>query len=140
MCARKATTESKEKEIFQYSSYGVFIRMYHSIKEAKEQTGLKSISPSSPRKKTSGSFIWLLERDDDKALKIADTINPSRIVFKNLPVLQYSIDGSFIKKYASSGEAERVNGIARSKVGACCRGKIKTAGGYIWRYDVEHNQ
>lgn len=139
MCARKATTESKKKEIFQYSSYGVFIRMYHSIKEAKEQTGLKSIFPSSPRKKTSGSFIWLLERDDYKAIKIADTINPSRIVFKNLPVLQYSIDGSFIKKYASSGEAERVNGIARSKVGACCRGKIKTAGGYIWRYDVEDN-
>ena len=139
MCARRATTESKEKEIFQYSSYGEFIKMFNSIKEAKERLGLNSISPSSTEKKTSGGFIWLLERDDNNALEIAATINQSRTVFKKMPVLQYSIDGSFIKRYASSGEAERENGIARSKVGACCRGKNKTAGGYVWRYDIEDN-
>ena len=139
MCARNSTAESKEKEIFQYSSYGAYIKMFNSIKEAKEQLGFNSISPSSTEKKTSGGFIWLLERDDDKALEIAATINQSRTVFKNLPVLQYSIDGSFIKRYSSSGEAERENGIARSKVGTCCRGKSKTAGGYIWCYDIEDN-
>lgn len=136
MCARRATTESKEKEIFQYSSYGEYIKMFNSIKEAKEQLGRNSISPSSTEKKTSGGFIWLLERDDNKALEIAATINQSRTTYKRYPVLQYSLDGEFIKRYASSGEAERENNISSSKVGACCRGKRKTAGGYIWKYDI----
>ncbi len=46
--------------------------------------------------------------------------------------------GSFIKKYASSSEAERANGITQSKVGECCRGKRKTAGGFIWKYDIKN--
>lgn len=33
MCARRATTKSKEKEIFQYSSCGNYIKMFNSIKE-----------------------------------------------------------------------------------------------------------
>ncbi len=135
-CARNATSESKEKTIYQYDSFGTFIKEYSSIKDAKKQTGLKTISPSSERKKTAGGFIWLLQRDDNKALEIATTINQARIAYKNLPVLQYSIDGVFIKRYASSGEAERLNGIAQSKVGACCRGERKTAGGYVWKYDI----
>jgi hypothetical protein len=47
------------------------------------------------------------------------------------------INGSFIKKYVSSSEAERANGITQSKVGECCRGKRKTAGGFIWKYDIK---
>jgi hypothetical protein len=78
-----------------------------------------------------------LQRNDDLALEIASKINQSRIVYKNLSVLQYSINGSFIKKYASSSEAERANGITQLKVGECCRGKRKTAGGFIWKYDIK---
>ncbi len=135
-CARKATTESKEKAIFQYSSYGEFLKEYSSIKEAKEATGLNTLHVSSPQKKTVGGFIWLLQRDDNKGLEIAATINQSRTIYKRRPVLQFSLNGTFIKRYSSSGEAERLNGIAQSKVGACCRGKAKTAGGFIWKYDI----
>lgn len=112
------------------------MRKYSSIKEAKEQTGLHCIAPTSQEKKTSGGFIWLLERDDHSALAVASTINQSRTTFKRCAVLQYSLDGEFIKRYASSGEAERENNISSSKVGACCRGKRKTAGGYVWKYDI----
>lgn len=136
MCAKKTTAKSKEKSIFQYTPYGTFIKEYPSVKKAQENTGLKKISPSSEKKKTTGGFIWLLEKDDGKALKIASTINHSRTTYKNIPVLQYSLDGSFLRKYSSSGEAERQNDIASSKVGECCRGKRKTAGGFIWKYDT----
>ena len=135
MCAREATSKSKEKNIFQYSIYGEYLKEYESIKLAQYQTGIKSILPSSSSKKTSGGFIWLLQRNDDQAMEIASKINPSRMIYKRRPVLQYSLEGKFIKRYESAGEAERLNSISRSKVGECCRGKRKTAGGYIWKYD-----
>lgn len=135
-CGRKSTAASKEKPIYQYNSFGGFIREYSSIKAAENETNIKTISPSSEKKKTAGGFIWLLQKDDNKALKIASTIDQSRTMYKSFPVLQYSLDGEFIRRYDSSGEAERANGISHSKVGACCRGKIKTAGGYVWKYDI----
>lgn len=136
MAAQCVLERLKEKNIFQYSIYGEFLKEYDSIKLAQYQTGIKSISPSSSTKKTFGGFIWLLQRNDDQAIKIASTINQSRMIYKKLPVLQYSLDGVFIKRYESSGEAEQLNNISKSKVGECCRGKRKTAGGYIWKYDM----
>lgn len=131
MCAREANSKSKEKNFFQYSIYGEYLKEYESIKLAQYQTGIKSILPSSSSKKTSGGFIWLLQRNDDQAMEIASKINPSRMTYKRRPVLQYSLEGKFIKRYESAGKAERLNSISRSKVGECCRGKRKTAGGYI---------
>lgn len=47
------------------------------------------------------------------------------------PVLQYDLDGNFIKEYLSIAEAQRhgYNSICR-----CCKGITKTANGYIWKY------
>lgn len=38
------------------------------------------------------------------------------------------------KKYKSIIEASRETKVARQNIGKCCRGEIKTAGGYSWRY------
>ena len=53
------------------------------------------------------------------------------------PVLQYDLNGNFIKKWANAGEVERAGIAGRSNVSACCRGTphVKTAGGYIWRFE-----
>lgn len=48
-------------------------------------------------------------------------------------VLQFNMQGKFIAKYNSAQEAVLMNNL--SNVSACCRGKYKTAGGYIWRYE-----
>ena len=52
-------------------------------------------------------------------------------------VLQFGIDGKFIAKHHSSGAAERaINGRRGSftTICQCCRGVIKTAAGFKWRY------
>lgn len=41
---------------------------------------------------------------------------------------------NIIKLYYGSCEAQRITGITASNIRACCKGRIKTAGGYIWRY------
>lgn len=50
------------------------------------------------------------------------------------PVLQFSKDGKFIAEYPSVREAERQTGCNNSCIGKCCKGKIKSTGGYIWKY------
>lgn len=38
------------------------------------------------------------------------------------------------EEYCGFDTAERLTGINRGNIGACCRGRRKTAGGYHWKY------
>ena len=49
-------------------------------------------------------------------------------------VLQFTKSGEFIREWPSVREAERELGIARSNICSCCNEKLKSAGGYIWKY------
>ena len=49
-------------------------------------------------------------------------------------ILQYSKSGEFIKEWPSALEVKRVLGINNSHIIACCKGKRKSSGGFIWRY------
>lgn len=52
---------------------------------------------------------------------------------KSKPVMQYTLDGEFIREWPSVMECQR-NGFCLSSVSACCRGINKQHKGYIWRY------
>ena len=49
-------------------------------------------------------------------------------------VLQLTKSGEFIREWPSLREAERELGIAKSNICSCCNGKLKSAGGYVWKY------
>ena len=49
-------------------------------------------------------------------------------------VFQYDLEKNFIAEYESINEAARYLGVGNDSISACCRGKQKTAGGYIWEY------
>ena len=42
--------------------------------------------------------------------------------------------GELLSTFPSTREAWRVTGINQSSISECCRGKLKSAGGYKWRY------
>ena len=42
--------------------------------------------------------------------------------------------GELLATFPYINEAERVTGINQSHISSCCRGKLKSAGGYVWRY------
>ena len=42
--------------------------------------------------------------------------------------------GELLATFPSTNEADRVTGIHQGNISECCRGKRKSAGGYIWRY------
>ena len=42
--------------------------------------------------------------------------------------------GELLATFPSLHEAERVTGIDHSNISTCCTGKLKSAGGYVWKY------
>jgi len=55
---------------------------------------------------------------------------------KNLkPVLQYSKEGIFIKRYNSIKEAALDNSLYQSNISNCCNKKSKTCGGFLWKFE-----
>ena len=53
---------------------------------------------------------------------------------KSKPIIQFSKDGEFIKKWNSGMDAQRELELFSSSIFACCKGKLKTAGGFKWSY------
>ena len=54
-------------------------------------------------------------------------------VKKSKSVLQYTKTGEFVKEWPSTMECGR-NGFDQGHVAACCRGKLKTHKGFIWKF------
>ena len=50
------------------------------------------------------------------------------------PVLQFTLDGEFIRKWDSAKDVERELGFNSSDLSKCCKGKKKSVGGFKWRY------
>ena len=48
-------------------------------------------------------------------------------------VLQYDLEGNFIKEWESTRECDR-NGFNQGAVAACCRGELKKYKGFLWEY------
>ena len=53
---------------------------------------------------------------------------------RSKPVLQLDSNENVVKKWPSARAAYRETNISYQNIHKCCRGKRKTAGGYIWRY------
>ena len=51
-------------------------------------------------------------------------------------VIQYSINGEQIKTFDCVSDVTKEFGFDSSNVAACCRGKYKSAYGYIWKYAI----
>lgn len=51
------------------------------------------------------------------------------------PIIQYDINNKFIKRWKCIREAGRLLKINNGDISKCCKGKKKTAGGYIWQYE-----
>lgn len=47
--------------------------------------------------------------------------------------LQYDLSGNFIKEWGCLNDIEREINIAATSIGGCCSGRLKTAGGFVWK-------
>lgn len=107
------------------------IAVYKSVQEASKAV---KVSPSiilgelhKDMKALSGGFYWSLTPE------LTNTIE-----YKNLgkakEVNQYDLNGKYIMTYPSTGIAAKAINGGHCHISECCRGKIKTYKGFIWRY------
>ena len=52
----------------------------------------------------------------------------------SISIVQLTLNGKFIKKWACGYEVQRELGIYQSSIVKCCRGEYKSAGGFKWMY------
>jgi hypothetical protein len=63
--------------------------------------------------------------------KAGEILDPAKELAK--PVLQYYLDGTLKAEYPSMASASRIAGITHVSIRLCVNGRIKMAGGYIWK-------
>ena len=83
--------------------------------------------------KTNNS-VQNLEWCDSKYNNNYGTHNQRVAEKRSKPVLQYTLDGKFVKKWKSQSDVERNLGYSQRNISACCRGKYKSLYGYVWKY------
>lgn len=65
-----------------------------------------------------------------------EAIEKSRLK-RSKPVLQYSLDGELLNRYDGLTSAARAVGSNTGSISLCCRGRLKTAKKFIWRYESD---
>ena len=55
------------------------------------------------------------------------------------PVIQYDLNGNFIKEYYGANEASRQTGILCTSICKCCRGERRKTKGFVFKYKKEEN-
>ena len=58
---------------------------------------------------------------------------------KGKHILQYDLDGNFIKEWEYMSLARQEYNLDKRSLQKACNGKLKTTGGYIWRYKEAQN-
>jgi hypothetical protein len=53
---------------------------------------------------------------------------------KEKNILQFNLNGEFIKEWESAMNIEKELGFSRSGICNCAKGKLKTSNKFIWKY------
>jgi hypothetical protein len=77
---------------------------------------------------------WLNKKRYENMFNNIKKIRGKHVIGKNVEVNQYKPNGEFVAKYDSIMNAQRHTNIYASAIGQCCLGKLKSAGGYVWKY------
>lgn len=125
----------KQKHVFCFNKNKELVAEYKSISEAARAVDISmSIIQQELHKEVktlSGNFYWSYEKEI-KEVKNYKNLGKAKEVY------QYDLKGKFINSYSSAGEAARSLGVKNhSHISECCRGKIKSYKGFIWRYSED---
>lgn len=119
------------KKIYCFDKNKVLVCTYSSLQSAALLTGfaINSIADNAAAvaKPLCHGFYWSFFEDNT-----FETLAPSHERIK--PVARYSLDNVLIEKYNSIAEASALTHFPRNRISDCARGKIKTYGGFKWKF------
>lgn len=126
--------DTSPKRVYQFTKEGEFIAEYESSREAGRATGLDATTISTVSRgglrgrQSCGGYLWSRSKD------IIPEYKPYKKNYK--PILQYTKDWIFVKRWDSIKEAGETLGLAQSNIGRSASGRKKyLCGGYHWEYE-----
>lgn len=122
---KKKMSESQKGRIFteeHKAKCGLAFKGHHHTKEARESIRQALLNRSNALKKQIGDKLRGKKRDPQVIMKGA--------IKRRKPVLQYDIQGNFIKEF----EGASFTGYEEANIIACCKSKLNSAYGFVWRY------
>ena len=137
----KNGVDDRKISVKQYSMSGEFLNAYESITDACLATGAKKSSLSKccvNKQKSCVKSIWRYA-DEELTEEYISWCNSSEVENRKRPIMQYSINGDFIKMFDGVITIKRELGFDMSAIIRTCRGDQKTSYGYIWRYVDDKN-
>lgn len=123
---------SHSEPIKQYRLDGEFVTDWISASKASKvlQLSRSQITATCNGRKLRAGDFQFRYKDDPPPGPIVDVNSLSQI---NTIVHQHNLDGSFVKKWESLGEIQRILGYDPSNISKCIRGKAKTYKRFIWK-------
>lgn len=73
-------------------------------------------------------------KDKIRNAKIGTIVSIETRIKKSKPVIQYDMEMNIIAEYYSCREASRVTNTHNGDIVSCCKGKLRQAGGFKWKY------
>lgn len=123
------------EKVIQFDLLGNIIKIWDSIVTAEQSLGISNIKTVCIGEKyTAGKFIWRFVNDPFDKYPIPDIVHAN--IKRRKKVVQYSIDGKFIKLWNSTKEsAEHYSNSKRASdwLQEAISGKAISWHGYIWR-------
>lgn len=118
-----------------------FVRRFDTKKHGYNSTwggdGVKGVEWNDSLRKKQANRCREQWANDDGRLKVGlGKAQKTAWEVRKCAILQFGLDGHFIKRWNSIEEAQKNFG--KANIGACCklRPKHTTAGGFIWRYEA----
>lgn len=132
----KKNTERNKKPVLKITVTGEVVDRFDSLKSAYESnpdyTKASVAACCSKRLNTYKGYFWIYEEDySDEELESRTAITQNT---QSVKVLQFDLNGNFIKEHESMGKASREVGVNSGSIHQCCNGVMKTAGNYKWEY------
>lgn len=134
-----------QKYVIKVGENGQEIERYKSVSVAAKENGFdrhrfSKAKPVNGIAHINGMFFVVEKKENEFIPKGKKGPRPDLINKGARPVCQYTKDNVFVKEHKGARDATRNLGLkagSASDITNCCRGNLKTAYGYIWRYANE---
>lgn len=125
----KQLSPHTKKVVLQYDLKGSFIKEWSSLIAIEEELSINKSNIANCCRGIANSVCGFIWRYKDNFIDIDLTK-----LKKGREVVQYSKNNEFINYFESIKEAGLSTGVRSNNIQDCCVGRLKSAGGFIWRY------
>lgn len=145
------------RKVYQFDMAGNYVNEYENFTLAADAIGCSSSGLricAIEKYRFYAGYIWSLSKElsqeriflannpikRTKESKERMSISAKNRIDNKIPIMQYDLEGNFIKEWESAAEAGRIVGISNGQICDALKGNWPQAKGFIWKYKNEINQ